>query len=91
MKTGEGHYKVGGKSGPWDTETTCKNMKHGQWRGGPEESHVRLGLEQFDFLERRDGEVRQDLSSFPGQDPEKVRQVAAKSEWERVTFKAGVW
>lgn len=91
MKMGEGHYEVGEKSGLWDMETTRKNMKHGQWRGGTEESHVRLGLEQFDFLERRDGEVRQDLSSLPGQDPEKVRQVAAKSEWERVSFKAGVW
>ena len=52
---------------------------------------VRLGLEQACLISWKDDEERQGLSYFPGQHPERGRQVATKSKWERLDFKAGVW
>lgn len=89
----EQNYEVGRKSELWGMETTEKKQKHGQWCGGPGESDGKTWLrtDPFDFLERKGGEVRRGLPYFPGQDPERVRQVATTSERKRVRFKAGVW
>lgn len=72
--------KVGGKNKLWGMETMEKGLEHGQWNGGPGEFDGKtwLRMDLFDFLERNDDEVR-------------LRQVATKSEWERVNFKDGVW